>query len=69
MMQLEPWQQRLITERAELVPKLDKLSAYLEDATNVIVPADRELMLEQRRAMSAYANTLKHRIERFQRTV
>lgn len=66
---MEPYQQRVVDEKAELDAKIAKLDAFtLGDVFAALPVCDRVLMLRQMAAMLAYVSILEVRIERFAAT-
>ena len=62
---MEPYQERLKTESAELTDRLEKLTAFLGSDTHAELGAEEQLdLLEQHAAMSAYSSVLTRRIQR-----
>lgn len=63
---MQPHQQRVIAEKAELDVRIEKLAAFrLTEAYKALAAADRELLKQQYRAMQRYSNVLGERIARF----
>lgn len=63
---LQPHQQRVVAEYAELDDRLRKLCTFLEsDRFAGLDAEDRDLLEKQAQAMRMYANILTVRIERF----
>lgn len=63
---LEPWQQRVVEERAQLADRLDKLGVALNSPkVKAMDPRDRKLLFEQDLAMDTYLKVLDKRIARF----
>jgi hypothetical protein len=63
---VEPHQERVVAEEAQLVERLDKLEAFLHDDRFVkLADEDKELLERQVRLMREYADILKERIARF----
>ena len=61
---MEPWQERLMTERDELADKLGKLKVFLENEENLkpIANNDVALLMAQKYAMMQYLDILNTRI-------
>lgn len=65
-MSLQPHQQRVVQEKAELDEKLTKLVAFSANPIFSDLPLDdRNLLVEQAHHMQAYSNVLGQRIARF----
>lgn len=65
-MPLQPHEERVLAERAELADKCVKLEAFIvSDAFRAIYTLDRHLLKEQHEAMTVYLAVLDRRIERF----
>lgn len=65
-MTLEPWQQRVVEERAQLADRLDKLGKAIRGPLlQQLPPVDAQLLFDQERAMDAYLKALDARIARF----
>lgn len=63
---LQPHQQRVVDERAELDERLAKLSAFIDGATFRTLDADEQNRLEQQAAvMATYSDILTERIAAF----
>lgn len=63
---MQPYQQRVVDERAELEDKISKLAAFRKtDLHKSLDAVDRELLKQQFRAMMRYSNILGERIVRF----
>lgn len=63
---LQPYQQRVVTERDELAGKLGKLNEYLGgSAFTLMPPEDQALLRIQAALMGVYLETLEKRIARF----
>jgi hypothetical protein len=63
---LAPYQQRVLAERTVLSTNLNKLVNYTRKTNFLVVPqSERELLLSQSRAMTAYRNKLDKRIDLF----
>ena len=63
---LEPYQQRLLGERAQLHDRLSKLTDAMKKPTYLLIPhLDQELLLSQSRAMAQYLAKLDKRIALF----
>jgi hypothetical protein len=63
---MEPWQERVVTEKSELDARIYRLRAVLEKPDTY--PLDliaRDLMSRQLAYMLAYSSTLRERIENF----
>lgn len=66
-MDLQPHQQRVIDECAELQDKLKKLDAFLAGERFMSVPEpEKKRLFLQRHIMTAYALTLEQRIAAFE---
>ena len=64
---MEPWQERLLTERAELLDKTDKLDLFLyTDAYAELGSVERMLLGLQLKIMKAFHAVLQARIAIFQ---
>jgi hypothetical protein len=64
--ELQPHQQRVVAEKAELDERLNKLLAFNSTQTYQELPAeDRDLLFEQASYMQAYSSVLGLRIARF----
>lgn len=65
MKQLEPYEQRMIEEYAELKTRIDSLTSFLrnEDRRSDIGLDEFRLLIEQYCAMLEYADALKKRLE------
>lgn len=64
--QLQPYQQRVITELAELTKKIQALNKFAASIEFDGLPdEEKELLLDQSKAMCAYSAILKKRIDRF----
>ncbi len=60
---LEPHQQRVVDERAELAQRVDKLEAFTGgDVFRGLPAAERWAMVDQLQAMRGYRNALDRRI-------
>lgn len=69
--QLQPWQQRVVAEHAELDAKGVKLFDFItseSDAYNKLDDQDKHLMAVQVTAMAHYSVALENRIARFTQT-
>jgi len=65
-MELQPHQQRVITEREELKQKHDKLIDFMKsDRINQLTQLEVNLLCLQSDIMSSYLNVLSRRIELF----
>lgn len=65
-MELKPHQQRVVTEKAELDEKLNKLLAFHGTATfNALPEAEQERLIRQSVAMDEYSAVLAERIAAF----
>ena len=63
---LAPHQQRVLAERTLLNTKLNKLVSFTRQPNFLAVPhSERELLISQSRAMTAYLNKLDKRIDLF----
>jgi hypothetical protein len=63
---LQPHQQRVVAEKADLDEKINRLDAFLQSTTfNNLEPADQELLSEQVVHMRDYSAVLQLRINRF----
>lgn len=63
---MEPHQERVVTEKAELDGNIERLDAFLRsDKSNVISEDERDRMARQHTAMSEYSRILGERIEAF----
>ncbi|WP_340618706.1 crAss001_48 related protein [Xenorhabdus entomophaga] len=63
---LQPHQQRVIDELAELNERIEKLSVFIGgDIYNALEETDRYLLRVQRSAMYNYAEILHMRVKRF----
>jgi hypothetical protein len=66
MADLQPHQQRVVTEREELADKLSKLSAFIVGSVFASLPdAEQERLRRQAQIMDAYVNVLDERIAAF----
>lgn len=66
-MTLQPHQQRVVEECAEVVERLAKLRAFLPTEFCLSLPfAERNRLVRQERAMLEYVAVLNERIEAFQ---
>lgn len=63
---MEPYQQRVINEKAELDARIQKLNAFLSTARSDVSIKDIELLLAQVFAMNAYSQILGIRMRRFE---
>jgi hypothetical protein len=65
--QLEPHQERVLDEYAELDERLEKLHVYIEDAPIFwsLNKVDQRLLFDQRAAMTVYRDILRERIKNF----
>lgn len=65
-MSLQPWQERVVEERAQLAERLTKLDEYLANR-NALEPMtpDMILLVRQQTAMKVYLEILDERIKRF----
>lgn len=65
-MSLQPWQERVVEERAQLKDRLEKLRAFSRGPMGATLDLiDRHLLLNQDVAMDMYLRTLDKRIARF----
>jgi len=65
-MELQPHQQRVVTEREELKQKHDKLIDFMKsDKINQLTQLETNLLCLQSDIMSSYLNVLSRRIELF----
>jgi len=65
-MELQPHQQRVVTEREELKQKHDKLIDFMKsDRINQLTQLEVNLLCLQSDIMSSYLNVLSRRIELF----
>lgn len=63
---MQDFQKRVVQERAELIEKISKLSAFLDGDRFLELPdAERERLLRQNRIMREYAGVLAERIACF----
>lgn len=63
---MQPHQQRVVQEKAELDEKIEKLEAFIQSEKFKVVDSEDSFLLNQQLAyMLAYSNTLQMRIERF----
>ena len=63
---MEPYQQRVVDEKADLDVKLDALTAFLESETRPSIhPKEHERMQAQANAMQEYSAILGRRIAAF----
>lgn len=63
---MEDWQQRVVTEHAELVEKMSKLRTFMVSSDFVALPrAEQNLMIWQHAAMASYRHALAGRIAIF----
>jgi len=63
---MAPHQQRVVTEREELVHKLDKLTEFLKgDLYRSLSVDERERLARQHGIMEQYSNVLAERIAHF----
>lgn len=63
---LQPYQQRVVEERAALAEKFDKLTAFLASETSQGLPAaEKELLYRQHDVMNQYIAVLDRRIRGF----
>ena len=63
---MEPYQQRVINEKAELDARIQKLNAFLSTARSDVSIKDIELLLAQVFPMNAYSQILGIRMRRFE---
>ena len=69
-MNLQPYQQRVVEEKAELDKKLSRLEAFMNSISFIEIDAqDAHLLREQWRCMTDYSNCLSLRIERFSQEI
>lgn len=65
-MSMEPWQERVVEERAQLGERLEKLRAFRYGVMGAkLNPTDQRLLLDQEIAMDMYLRALDGRIARF----
>ena len=65
-MTLQPWQERVVEEKEQLVERLEKLDAFLATPACLALPFDdRCLLARQLFAMKQYLEILLDRIARF----
>lgn len=63
---MEPYQERVVAEKAELDEKIIKLGTFLTSETaNTLKQPERSLLIQQHQAMLAYSYILRDRIELF----
>ena len=63
---MEPHQERVVKEKAELDAKLNKLTAFLESTTFATLPvAEQARLRRQHEYMDAYSSILDDRIANF----
>jgi hypothetical protein len=63
---MQPHQERVVTERAELADKTEKLGTFLfGNIFNSLVPEERTRLLKQYAFMKAYLEILTERIAAF----
>jgi hypothetical protein len=62
---MEPWQERVISEKRELDAKIARLRAVLDKPEYNLDLIARDLMSRQLAYMLAYSSTLRERIENF----
>lgn len=63
---MQPHQERVVTEKADLDEKISKLSGFMHGETYAELPAvDQGLLMVQIRAMKLYSETLSQRIQVF----
>lgn len=66
MADLQPYQQRVLEEKAELDERLRKLIAFLRSPdANRANPEERDWMISQGYAMRAYSKALEERIKTY----
>ena len=66
---MAPYQQRVVTEEADLTAKVQALSAFLDgDTFKTLSENERRLLEEQYRYMVGYQLTLRQRIRLFEGT-
>jgi glycerol-3-phosphate O-acyltransferase len=66
MASMAPHQQRVVTEREELVHKLDKLTEFLKgDLFRSLSTDEQERLQRQHRIMTEYSSVLAERINHF----
>jgi hypothetical protein len=67
MTPLEPWQERLLKERDELIDKLLALNLFfLSEKWTHVHPLVQDLMKQQHKVMKEYLEILNRRIDVFQ---
>jgi hypothetical protein len=65
---MEPWQERVITEKQELDEKMAKLDAFRRSDEFIrLLREDQELLNDQHTVMEQYSDVLGRRIARFPR--
>lgn len=63
---MEPYQQRVVDEKADLDAKLQRLNGFFDtDTFAKLDPTDQELMERQASFMQGYSDVLGMRINRF----
>jgi hypothetical protein len=63
---MEPWQERVVTEKSELDARINRLRAVLNNDTRYpLTHPQRDLMNRQLAYMLAYSSTPRDRIELF----
>ncbi|WP_042847883.1 crAss001_48 related protein [Providencia rettgeri] len=63
---MQPYQQRVVDEKAELDGKITKLTTFINgDICKTLEHRDQELLSKQLGHMRSYSETLSQRIERF----
>ena len=63
---MEPWQERVIAEHAELKVRMDKLKAFLDSPQSATIAfAEGCRLLEQFKYMDGYCMALNERIKAF----
>lgn len=63
---MEPWQERVVSEKSELDARIHRLRAVLSnDSRYPLTHPQRDLMNRQLAYMLAYSSTLRDRIENF----
>lgn len=63
---MQPYQERVVTERDDLSDKIDRLAQFLDTAAYALLPeSERDRMFRQLRHMNNYREVLDERIEAF----
>ena len=63
---MQPYQERVVNEQADLQDKLDKLDIFIRGDRFSSIPMDEQLRMEQQKHfMHGYNEVLKQRIEAF----